>query len=182
MKQEHPELESPYKRGARDGFYLGIYFTVMMGLSLASGNGLAVLGMISTLMMAATPVVAFMMLRRYYAAEGGHPTVSTMWMMGIVAFSCGAIICFSIMLVYMKWINPDYLTDSMMNAIGILEQSGDSEMQALAGDMSEVMKNGNPLTPVSFCFTMIWATIFTGSILSLILAAIAKGLPLRRRG
>lgn len=181
MENVHIDMQSPYQRGAEDGTLLGVYLSVMMACSIAAPS-VPLLGLLSTLMMVAVPAVDYVMLRRYYVQERAMVPVSSLWMQGIIAFSCAALITFALTFIYMRWINPSYLTDTIESAIAVLTASGDAEMKAMASQITtSIEQGGNPITPITYCFTMIWATVFSGSILSLVMALIVRAIPYREK-
>lgn len=173
------ELKSPYKQGAEDGLPFGGYLAVMMFCSILALK-LPLLGLLANVMMLSVPAVVYYFLRRYFKAEHGHSTVSALWMQGIVMFACGSALAFALVLVYLEWIDPDYIERSVRSSIEVLRASGSADMTGLANDMETVMSHGNPLTPVSMCFTLIWASIFSGSLLSFVVAAIVRAIPFKR--
>lgn len=172
------ELKSPYRQGAEDGFLFGAYLAVLMFCSIFALH-LPLLGLVADVMMLGVPFVVYKFMRRYFRAEKGRPTVSALWMLGIIMFCCGSVLAFALVLIYLQWVDPSYIDTSVNNSITVLRAAGSPDMLSLADDMETVMKQGNPLTPVSMCFTLIWASIFTGSLLSLIVAAIVRAIPLK---
>lgn len=173
------EMKSPYRRGAEDGFAFGAYIAAIMFGSIFATR-LPLVGLLSSVLMVLVPVWVYVRERRYLRAEGGLASVSALWMQGIMMFGCGSVIAFSLVLIYMKWIDPGYLNHALADAVSVLQASGSADARELADEMSKILENGNPLTPVTYCFGMIWSTMLSGSILSLLLAFIARAVPLRR--
>ena len=114
-------IKSPYRRGADDGFIFGVYLTVMFFASILSG-GSVLLTMLSGVMMAGVPLVIYMFMRFYHRSLGVAGSFAMLWMQGVVIFFCGMLIAGTALVVYMKWINPDFVIDQL-NAVASLKDT-----------------------------------------------------------
>lgn len=168
---------SPYRRGADDGFIFGLYLSVMFFASIYSA-GLPVLSLLSLGMMVCVPVVIFVFMRRFEAALKEYATFPMLWMQGVVIFFCGTIIAGALLVVYMKWVEPDYVL-KQLEGLAELGSKADVGFVAEAGEMAGKMIEANFIpSPIAIVTEIIMTSIVTGSLLSM---AISGVMTLRRR-
>lgn len=163
-------ITSPYRRGADFGFLFGIYLTVMFFSSILA-KSLPLTGLLSFVMMIGVPVFIFLVLRRYDRELQGCATFPMMWMAGVVTFICGILISGSLLVIYMKWIEPDFVLHQLEGLVEAGRQVPGTPI-ADAGDIASQMIKANFIpTPIAIVSELIMATIVSGSILSIIISA-----------
>ena len=109
MTSTNPNIiTSPYRRGADDGFIFGLYLSLMFFSGIFSSR-LPILSLVSFALMAGVPAVIYYFIRRYDRDLRECATFAMMWMLGVVIFVCGILISGTLLLVYMKWIQPDFI-------------------------------------------------------------------------
>lgn len=167
------ERKSPYRRGADDGFFFGIYLSAMFFASVYSLDA-PLLGVISFLMVLAVPFIIYRFLRRTYVEEYGTTLLSALWMQGIMIFLCGALICGAVSLIYLKWINPSFIVDQMRTVIDIYSGSGWESGEEMADMMQRIIDNNLVPTSISIVMEMIWLSVFSGSLLSLLMSLLVR--------
>ena len=162
---------SPKRRGADNGFLLGIYISVLyIGMLLSSKA--PVLNFVVLAMMLAVPVIVYILLRRDRTAPGGMPTLGALWIDGLITFLCGGLIGSLVMFVYLRWIEPDFIVSNLEQTIGILRDAPDPSGRELADEMQAAIDSGLSVSPILFAMTMLWFVGVSGSLLSLIVSAI----------
>lgn len=166
---------SPFRRGAEDGLFFGVYLSVLT-LCMLAGFRHAFLELIFLVMAVGVPFWCFNRQRRSYVASAGALTVAPLWMQGIIMFICGSIIACVVSVAYLSWIDPAYFADLKdLVAEGI---AADPAMLKASGVREADIDNlFSLITPVKFAVEMLWLSIFTGSILSLLMAVLV---PLKR--
>ncbi|MCX4288140.1 MAG: DUF4199 domain-containing protein [Duncaniella sp.] len=172
-------VESPYRRGADDGFKFGLYLTTMFFTSIFSEK-IALLSLVSLVMIAAVPVIVWQMQRRYCRDCRGAATFPMLWMQGVMIFTCGMAIAGVALAIYMRWINPDFILNQweLMAATGA---HSDSRFMQETGRVAQGMiDNGLLPTPMAVVVQLILLAITTGSILSLTMGAILIAMHRRR--
>lgn len=163
-------ITSPYRRGADFGFLFGIYLTVMFFSSIFA-RALPLGGLLSLILMAGVPVFAFTTLRRYNRELQGCATFPMMWMTGVVTFICGSLIAGTLLVIYLKWIEPDFILRQLEGLVEAGRQNPDTPI-AEAGDIaSQMIKTNFIPSPMAVITEMILAAIVSGSILSIIISA-----------
>lgn len=166
---------SPVRIGARRGLPTGIYLGVMFMSSLLL-SGTVLDGAVSMAMVILFPVFIYRILRTDLAASGGKMSTGALWLEGLTAIMGGALIASTIMFIYLRWIEPDFLSTRWAEMIEQLASAPDPAMNELAANFESASANGFVVSPIMLTMSMLWSAAFTGSILSLIAAAIAKAL------
>lgn len=161
---------SPYRRGAEDGLLTGAMLSAgSICMMLAIEYPVANLGFLLMLLM--VPVWTAMRLRRTFVACGGVLPVSALWMQGIMMFMCGALIMALATYGHMRVVQPDFLALTLEHGLEAIEQSPMFSDYA-AGVDAEALRRA--ATPRSWAMELMWTTVFTGSLLSLLLAVLAR--------
>lgn len=161
--------KSVFRRGAEDGIWFGLYLSVLFFLSAIAIN-YPLLGHIATFMALAVPVYTFMTLRRGFIENGYFYTFSEVWTHGLTLFLCGSLIMALTMVVYMTWINPSFIFDQCQLAITAYKQIGGEMGNQVADTLETAMKQHLLPSPISLAGNLISLGVFSGSILSMILA------------
>lgn len=162
-------IPSPYRRGADDGFIFGIYLSAMFLASLLTSK-IPALSLVTFLMAACVPVVIFIFMRRFNKSLKEFATFPMLWMQGVVIFVCGILIAGAFLVVYLKWIEPDYVITQLQT---LAETGADSDNPTVAefADVADKMIKANFIpTPIAIVTELIMAAIVSGSILSIILS------------
>lgn len=163
-------ITSPYRRGADFGFLFGIYLTVMFFGSIFAGS-LPLGGILSFVLMLGVPVFIFIALWRYDRELQGCATFPMMWMAGVVTFICGILISGALLVIYMKWIEPDFVVAQLEGLVETGKQLPGTPV-ADAGEIASQMIKANFIpSPIAIVTELIMAAIVSGSILSIIISA-----------
>lgn len=177
MSQPKPPYISPYRRGADDGFRFAIYLTVMFFASIYAAKvamlSLAVIGL-----MLGVPFVIYHFLRRAYVEEHGTTLMSALWMHGIMIFLCGSLLAGAVEFVWLRWIDPTYIIDQLHAVIELYEDSGWDRGEEIASLLREMIDRKMVPTAISIVMEMIWLSVFTGSLLSALMALLVRARPL----
>ena len=94
---------SIYERAGSDGAWLGLWFTAIFGLSVASMRA-GLLNIVVLTMALLVPFIAYRFLRRTYVESHGLVTYSALWMQGILTFAAGSLIMSAAAFIFMRWI------------------------------------------------------------------------------
>ena len=162
---------SPFRRGADNGFRFGAYLTAIYAL-MAAGNHVPLLSILTLALMAGVPAMIYMLLRRDRTSPGGLPTLGALWIDGLLTFLGGGILAGAVMMIYLNWIEPDYIAGNLEQTIAMLDESPDPQSHDLAEQLRTAIDNGFNISPIMFTMTMLWLVATSGSVLSLVIAAI----------
>ncbi|MBD5345878.1 MAG: DUF4199 domain-containing protein [Bacteroides sp.] len=169
---------SPYSRGARDGLTFGIYLTVMFFASIYTTR-VAMLSLLSIAMMLAVPFVIYYYLRRGYVADRGRAQMSALWIHGIMIFLCGSLLAGAVEVIWLRWIDKTYVVDQIHAVIDLYSNSGWDRGEEMAKLLQSMIDNNVIPSTISIVMEMIWLSVFSGSLLSALLALLVKARPLR---
>lgn len=167
------ENRNIYRRGADDGLWLGLYLTVIFALMVASVSHPA-FNIPGLGMMLGVPFLTYYYLRRTHVDAHGMTSFSALWMQGIVMFGCGCLIFCLLAFVYMRWINPGFINGLMHMAIDSYNQSDVPQAQQLAADFQSLLDNHLVPTPLQLVLGWLWLGMFSGSLLSMIVAVFVR--------
>lgn len=172
---------SPYKEGADQGFLFGIYLSVMFVLWVLAAQ-VPVLMLIMLAMAACVPLVIYRFLRRTFLTQNGFPTVMSMWVQGITIMICAALICGVLVIVWFKWIDPGFMAGQLQRVIDLYDATQDPSLAETARLSRLILENHALPSAGTWTLSMWLFTVFSGSILSCLMALLvkARGLPAAR--
>lgn len=165
--------KSPYKRGADDGLLFGGLLCAMFFAGVFSFK-VPLLGLVSFVLMVSVPLVIYRFLRKSYVTDGYNTQLSSLWMQGIMTFACGCVLAGLVATVYLKWINPGFIIERVRETIDFYRSSGWERGEEMATVLQRMIDNRLLPGPVSMVVEMIWLGIFSGSLLSLLMALLAR--------
>ena len=95
---------------------------------------------------------------------------------GITTFACGALIFGFASFVYLKWIDPGFIRSMLEMAVGYYQDLPDSDGQyaMMADDLSIILKNNAVPSAPAIVIAWMWLIVFSGSLLSMLVAAVVK--------
>lgn len=168
---DYSKLTNPYRQGADDGLWMGLYLSALFFAS-AFAVGRTLVGALATGMIIAVPVILFLLLRRTWRRDEGLSLFSGLWMQGIITFLCGGLISGVVAFAYLRWVNPSWLADQVRAMISLYSSI---EGGAVIADTLSTMLDRHLLpSPIQMVIQMLWLEIFSGSILSLIVTALVR--------
>lgn len=165
------ESQNVYYRGAGTGVYFGLYLSALF-FAMAYSMSVPGLSLLALAMMAAVPVIIYKAIRKMYIDEEGCSLFSGLWVYGIMIFFCGSLISAAVSVVFLKWLQPDFMAEQIEMSIEILKSSGLSQGKETA-DMLALMRDEDMMPgAVEMSIQMISFNVFSGSLLSMILSAL----------
>lgn len=165
-------LASPYQLGARRGLPFGAILCAMF-FAIVRSQVVPLLSLLAVVLFIAVPFVIYLWLRRTYVSERGMTTLSGLWMQGIMIFACGSMLCAAVSAAYLKWIEPEYISSIIHQAIDFYQGVGDDRADRVADMLERMVKAGAVPSGAYMAFEMMWLSIFSGSLLSLLLSLLA---------
>lgn len=89
-------------------------------------------------------------------------------------FFFGTLLMAALALVWLRWLEPGLISQSLLSAADVYAQIGTPEAERMAADIHTLMERGLVPRPVDVSLALLWAGVFSGSILSIVLAAIIR--------
>ena len=170
---KEPKPKTIYARGADDGLWMGLYISVAVALI---GGSLAVplLRIPATALALGVPFLTYFFLRRTHVAAHGMTVFSALWMQGIVMFACASIIFGALAYVYLRYIDPGFINAVFTYLIDFYDSMGDEAADALADELRIVAEKNAFPRPAVLVLGEMWSIMFSGSLLSMLVSAIAR--------
>lgn len=172
-------LTSPYRNGANTGTWLGIMLSAMFLCSVLAQNT-PVLALPAIILFVTVPLLVYRSLRLTYTTLGGKPSLSFLWMQGIVSFACGSLILALTSTAYMRWIEPQFINQTVQKAIKLYSAIPDPQSQNVAQMLTQMVKAHAVPSAVYISLELVWLGIFSGSILSLLLTILVRARPIKK--
>ncbi len=178
-----PKPRSLYERAGTDGAWLGLWFTLLFGLSVASMR-VPLLNIAVLTMALLVPFIAYRFLRRTYVASHGLMTYSALWMQGILTFGAGSLILCAAAFIFMRWIYPDFILDTLRMGVEFYRNEPTGTGAELAEEFQTIIDRKLAPSPFTIAMVWMWLGLFSGSVLSMFLAAIVRiaKVPVEGRG
>lgn len=164
---------SIYERAGADGAWMGLWFTVIFGLSVVSIR-FAFLNIAVLTMVLMVPFIAYRFLRRTYVDSHGLMTYSALWMQGILTFAAGSLILCAATFIFMRWIYPDFILDTLKLGIDFYRDLPSDAGHEFADELQSVIDRRLAPSPFTISMVWMWMGLCSGSVLSMFLAAIAR--------
>lgn len=166
--------KNPYKRGADDGVVMGVILIAMfLSLTFATTSTLAFF-IALLLIVAGVPAATFIMLRRSYVKDGGMTLFSSLWMQGIAMFFCATLLLAMFVYIYLRFMNPGYMAGLFNQAAVYYESLGTVQGTQMAKACHEMVHQNLIPSAISMAVETIWVGVFTGSLLSALMAGIVR--------
>ncbi len=174
------EEKSVYSCAAGSGLFAGLYLCVLAGLFFMSlreplaGAAILPVGL-------GFPLLLAWQMRRWVRANPAYGKIWSLWLGGIYTCIFGSLIAALFTAVMLLFVVPGFLSQYLMQAAEVLAGSpaaGDYELEIEVA--RRAAERGMVPSPLNFAMTMAWATSFSGSLLSLVLAALLSRGGLKR--
>ena len=164
-------IQDVYREGAYKGVPMGIYLSVLSVLSMMTDSYPSI-SLVAWPMILLVPVVHWLLLYIVYARYKGGATFSQIWMTGITEFFGASLICALITYAYLQYCDPDFFYRIVTSLAKTLE--GDPQMSELSKSLKIVIDGGLVPTNIEYCGQMMMFTVFSGSVLTIVLIPLVK--------
>lgn len=164
---------SPYRRGAVYGVPFGLYLTALF-FAISYTFDIPLLGPVSFLLMLGVPFMIYGFLRRSFVEDHGTTIYSSLWMEGIAIFFFGGMLATLVSVVYMRWIEPDFINSRIDAMIELYRQAEFSRSREAIDILTRAREQNLIPKPIDIAIDMLWFIVFTGSLLSMLMALLAR--------
>ena len=167
---ENEYRKSVYRYGAEFGPFIGLYF-IFMSACLISSIKLSLMTLLMAALLPGFPIILYVLMRRMYREAPYLRTFSALWTGGIMTTLCGCLICSLVTAAWLIFVQPDFFTQYLSQAIQTVQNAGQgSEYEEQINVLQKAMETGTMPSPMQFVLSMVWTTVFSGSIISMICA------------
>lgn len=160
---------SVYSLGALDGLWAGLAMSVCFICMIYSSTA-PVAGLLSLAVFIVTPYLVWRLLRKAWTRGDVPGTFSAVWLHGICVFLFGSILLALVMYLTLQHFAPGWLESQTLLAAERL--TADHAHQAEARQAMAIVNSGALPSPIYTAFSTIWFVAFTGSLWSMVFAAI----------
>ena len=167
------EVKSIYRVGAEKGAWFGIYLSVL-SIMLMYGFDSVLLMYASIALFLGIPGVAYFYIRKYHVSLHCMSQFSALWMLGILIFLFGSLICGVVTYVWMQYVEPTFIYDQVQMAIKLYESVPGENARMLTDILKQAVENHMLPSAIDIVIEMIMLTTFVGSIISMIISAIVR--------
>lgn len=165
--------DSPYYLGAKAGIPVGIYMSAMF-LLMVLMTRIPLISYLLLCMILCMPVVIYATMRTTVVSFRGNTTFSSLWMQGIMTFLFGSVVCGLFTMIYLKFVEPRFIIGMVQSCIDSCRAMPGPEYSELAGTLENMIRTGVVPSASSFTISMFWFSMASGSLLSMVLAAVAQ--------
>ena len=162
-----------YARGADDGLWLGIYLCSLFGVCVAALS-VDFLNVVAFALIAGVPALIYFFLRRTHVQAHGLTGFSALWMQGIVTFACACLIFGAFSFIYLRWIDPQLILRAINSAIEAFRTTYAEGSSQMIKELEFIAANPILIAPLNLAFGWMWLGMFSGSILSLLVAGLVR--------
>ena len=164
---------SVYRRGADDGLLMGIFLSVLFIAAVNSiYSGIATVASIA--MAIVVPFLTFFFLRRNFRSDNCLTSFSSLWLHGICIFFFGSLLMALTSYIYLRFVNPGYITTVIDMAKEVYAAVDTPDARQMV-DMMQKLQDSHMLpTGGQVAIEIIWAGVFSGSLLSMVVSAIVR--------
>lgn len=120
------------------------------------------------------PFIAYRFLRRTYVESHGLVTYSALWMQGILTFAAGSLIMSAAAFIFMRWIYPDFILDTLRLGVEFYRNESTGAGTELAEEFQAIIDRRLAPSPFTIAMVWMWLGLFSGSVLSMFLAAVVR--------
>lgn len=169
--------ETPKKSIARYAMEYGVYFGLYLILKFVFttfGIRNFMASFVSEFLFLGMPFVLYFIMKHYKKQEGGDVRFSQLWMFGIFLFFFASLLSGIAEYIYYRYINPSYIEAQMTAVLDLIESMTQLKNSETLKIMREGLAKGGAPSPIEMVFQTIWANVFFGSLLSVIVSSIVS--------
>ena len=161
--------QSVYALGAADGAWAGLAMRACFVLMVLSTT-MPFAGLVSLGIFLCTPFLVWRFLRRGWIDGNVPPTFSAVWLHGICIFLFGSILLALVMYLTLQHFVPGWIEQqTLLAAERLAAEPGHTEE---VRQIHAIVTGGALPSPIYMAFSTIWLVAFTGSLWSMLFAAI----------
>lgn len=162
-----------FRRAADEGAVMGGYFILLFAALVSSPTSM-LMQAIALGMIAATPFVAYRMIRKTFVTYGKMLTFSAIWLEGILMFICGSILLAFGSFIFFRFISPSFISGQILLMADTYSASDSQSLREIADTFRKMIDLHMIPRPIEVSMSLAWLGSFSGSVVSFIIAGIVK--------
>ncbi|MCH5248177.1 MAG: DUF4199 domain-containing protein [Muribaculaceae bacterium] len=166
--------KSPYKRGADDGIWMGLVLIVLFLAVTQSLHSVLASWLSWGIALGGVPGLTYFFLKRSYDKDNGLTYFSSLWMQGIAFFFCGTLLLALFVYLYMRVINPTFMITQLSEIADLYKATGTANGIQISDTIHAMIEQNLVPSAISIGIETIWVGVFTGSLLSALMALLVR--------
>lgn len=173
MDKSEFSTTSIYRRGATRGAWFGLYLTTLV-MGMLYSLEVPALSLLTLLLIAGVPFVIYRCLRHTAAQLPVMPQYSALWLEGIALFFFGGLIMTAVVAIWLTALDPTLVHKHAHTVVDIYRQTPGETAAEMAQLIEAAIEQNAIPSPIRLATSLLWATVFTGSILSMLMALLVR--------
>ena len=165
--------KSIYQLAGEWGVPFGLYLTCMATASIFA-DWFAPLHVVFMVLLLGLPPVTYYFQRRKFIQDDGFTEYSALWMLGIMLYILGTVLCSFIVFHLLQFGRPNFIYEQAQAAVDLystMPQMKDNEMLRV---LKVAIDEKALPSPIEMVMSVFWFVTFGGSLVSAITALVAR--------
>ena len=171
--------KSIYQHAGEWGVPFGLYMTCMAVASIFA-DWFAPLHLVFMVLLLGMPAVTYYYQRRKFIEDDGFTEYSALWMLGIMLYILGTVLCSFIVFLVLQYGRPNFIYEQAQAALDVYKTLPQMQDRAILDVLQRAIEERALPSPIEMVMSIFWFVTFGGSVVSALTALIAQR-PLRDR-
>lgn len=173
--------KSIFQRAGEWGVPFGLYMTCAAVASIFA-DWFMPLQLLFLVLLLGMPVVTYYFQRRKFIEDDGFTEYAGLWMLGILLYILGTVLCSFIVFLVLQYGRPNFIYEQTQAAVDLYNTIPQMQDRAFLDVLQRAIDERALPTPIEMVMSVFWFVSFGGSLVSAMTALIAqRPLPDKRK-
>jgi membrane associated rhomboid family serine protease len=173
--------KSIYQRAGEWGVPFGLYLACAAMASIFA-DWFMPLQLLFLVLLLGIPAVTYYFQRRKFIEDDGFTEYSGLWMLGIMLFIFGTVLCSFIVFMVLQFGRPNFIYEQTQAAVDLYNAMPQMQDKAILDVLQRAIDERALPTPIEMVMSVFWFVTFGGSLVSALTALFAqRPLPDKRK-
>ena len=173
--------KSIYQRAGEWGVPFGLYLACAAMASIFA-DWFMPLQLLFLVLLLGIPAVTYYFQRRKFIEDDGFTEYSGLWMLGIMLFIFGTVLCSFIVFMVLQFGRPNFIYEQTQAAVDLYNAMPQMQNKAILDVLQRAIDERALPTPIEMVMSVFWFVTFGGSLVSALTALFAqRPLPDKRK-
>lgn len=173
--------KSIYQHAGEWGVPFGLYMTCTAVASIFA-DWFAPLQLVFLVLLLGMPVVTYYFQRRKFIEDDGFTEYAALWMLGILLYILGTVLCSFIVFLVLQYVRPNFIYEQAQAALEVYNSMPQMQDRAILDVLQRAIDERALPSPIEMVMSIFWFVTFGGSLVSALTALIAqRPLPNKRK-
>ena len=170
-----------YQRAGEWGVPFGLYLACAAMASIFA-DWFMPLQLLFLVLLLGIPAVTYYFQRRKFIEDDGFTEYSGLWMLGIMLFIFGTVLCSFIVFMVLQFGRPNFIYEQTQAAVDLYNAMPQMQDKAILDVLQRAIDERALPTPIEMVMSVFWFVTFGGSLVSALTALFAqRPLPDKRK-